>query len=186
MTLQTHADFESALTYSGRELRPHFILERYGKVGSAVVAWIGPTQVPTSELVDWMDRRENETIVAGSMVHLIGEFFGLTLRETVLFQRLWIARVATLIGVDVKVSGNDLFGPHKLSVSIATASPVSTLIHLGVNLDPEGAPVPATGLFQRGWTPVQVKERFIPEILRLAVCEWDEVNISCAKVRPVL
>ena len=38
--------------------------------------------------------------------------------------------------------GDDLFlGEGKLSVSIATASPVSTLIHLGVNEDASGAPV---------------------------------------------
>jgi hypothetical protein len=186
VSLQTFADFKNPIPDSGKELRPHYILERFGIVGTALIAWQGPTDVKTAELVDWIDRRGQETIVARSMVHFLGEFFGPSLREIVLFQRLWITRVAALIGGDVEVKGNDLFGPKKLSVSIATASPVSCLIHLGVNIDSTGAPVPASGLLDRGWTPTQIQEHFVPDALRLAAREWDEVNISCAKVRPVL
>lgn len=184
--MQRVHDPRFAAVYTGRELRPHFILETFGVVGTAVVGWVGPTHVATSELVDWVDRREKETIVAREMAHFIVEMFGASLRETVLFQRLWIARISDLLGSDIEKRGNDLFGPDKLSVSIATASPVSTLIHFGLNLDPSGAPVAATGVYSRGWTPESVRDGLIPKILALAAREWDEVNISCAKVRPVL
>jgi hypothetical protein len=51
----------------------------------------------------------------------------------------------------VRREGDDLFvGERKLSVSVATRSPRSALIHLGVNIDPAGAPVAAIGLEELG------------------------------------
>ena len=44
-------------------------------------------------------------------------------------------------------SGDDIFvGDKKISVSIATKSLTSVLIHVGLNIDSEGAPVKAAGL----------------------------------------
>ena len=46
------------------------------------------------------------------------------------------------MGVNVKRKGDDLFyNNKKLSVSIATKSTVSTLVHTGINLVSTGAPI---------------------------------------------
>ena len=74
---------EKKISYTGGELRPHWILSQFKLQGSAVVAFLGACDVKTSELVDWEDRLANDHIRAAEMVHFIGEFFGPTLREGV-------------------------------------------------------------------------------------------------------
>lgn len=179
------------LTYTGRELRPHFLLEHYGKQGlsggSALFAARGPCRVETAELVDWEDRLANDRIEAAEMVHFLGEFFGTPLREGVVLQRLLMSIMETvlrgLMKQDLRREGDDLFvDDRKLSVSIVTASPVSVLLHAGINIDPSGAPVPAVGLTELG-VPV---ERFSEEVLRRFREEWDGIGLACVKVRPVM
>ena len=132
--------------YTGPELAPHFILTRFAVKGSAITAFCGPCFVKTEHLVDWEDRLVNDRIEAKRMVHFLGEFFGISLREGVVLQRLFMARIkesllakmgaeAALRGL--KRDGDDLFvDGKKLSVSIVTASPVSVLLHAGINIDP--------------------------------------------------
>jgi len=171
-------------TYTGCELRPHFLLTELGMKGSGLAAFIGPCQVKTEHLVDWEDRLENDRIEAKWMVHFIGEFFGMGLREGVLLQRLLIATMAESLYPKAAVNrkGDDLWvGDRKLSVSIATASPVSVLLHVGINIDPAGAPVAAVGLQELGVVP----ESWVPEILEKVASEWADIEWACAKVRPV-
>src|SRR5262249_29513423 len=150
--------------------------------------FIGSCRVATEDLVDWEDRLASDRIEARSMVHFIGEFFGhASLREGVLAQRLFIAilrdEIAARIesrGLKCLRDGDDLFVPvatdraghtrdrcddssngRKLSVSIVTASPVSQLLHIGINIDPSGAPVAAIGLGELGIVP----EEWIPAVL---------------------
>ncbi len=176
------------LAYTGHELRPHFLLERLGVQGSALSAFRGACKVDTAELVDWEDRLAHDRIEARSMVHFLGEFFGLTLREGVLFQRLLMAIMrdeiqAVIPQIAVHRDGDDLFAlERKLSVSIVTASPVSILLHAGINIDPVGAPVPAIGLAELGIDPVTWSER----VLRRVSEEWDSMDWACTKVRPVM
>jgi hypothetical protein len=69
--------------------------------------------------------------------------------------------------------------PRKLSVSIVTASSVSVLLHAGVNVDPEGAPVPAAGLQELGVAP----EAFVTAVLERFTAEIEGIHWACAKVR---
>lgn len=171
------------LPYLGPELRPHFLLERFGVRGSSLVAWRGPCDVRTEHLVDHEDRLESECIRASEMVHFLGEFFGMSLSEGVLRQRLWIARMAEFLGDRVRCRGNDLMvGERKLSVSIVTASPVSVLLHFGINVDPTGAPLAAIGLADLGVNA----DAFAEHALHLFSEEWQQVLWACAKVRPVV
>lgn len=187
---------DDTLAYSGKELRPHFILEKTGLEGSALIAFAGPCQVANEHLVDWKDRLEGEWIGAASMLHLLGEFFGATLAEGVLFQRLAVASLYErlvqnpgLIGGapvgKVQRKGNDLFVEGgKLSVSIVTASPVSVLLHLGINLNADGAPngLKTAAIHLNDPSAITV---FAQEYLGHLVEEWVGVLASCAKVRPV-
>lgn len=173
--------------YTGQELRPHFLLTEFGLKGAALAAFIGPCHVQTEHLVDWEDRLAHDRIEAKSMIHFIGEFFGYQLREGVLIQRFLMAQMGEILnsfnqGRFTRV-GDDLFCQEKkLSVSIVTASPVSILLHSGINLDPAGAPVPAIGLEKIGIEA----ERFIPTVLATFAREWTEMEWACAKVRPVI
>ncbi len=193
---------EKPRPYTGPELRPHFLLTEFALRGSALGAFIGPCHVKTDHLVDWEDRLANDRIEAKQMVHFLGEFFGATLKEGVLRQRLFIAQLGQSIQRHLEKSGlsrkfrlhrdgDDLFltdltapesAPRKLSVSIVTASPVSQLLHTGINVDPEGAPVPAIGLRELGIEPVE----WAKQALETFAQEWDGVEWACAKVRPVM
>lgn len=184
-----------AITYTGRELRPHWGLERTGVYGSLITCFIGPCQVPTMHLVDMEDRLANDTIGAASMLHFIGEFFGSSLEAGVLYQRLfivWAERLLREAGLRIERSGDDLFvfdgavgtGKAKLSVSIATVSPVSVLIHWGLNVDATGAPVKATGLDRLGWEKREVLG-FAKKLLTHYIEELEEIRLAQCKVRPV-
>jgi hypothetical protein len=180
--------------YRGPELRSHFILETFKIRGSALVAFQGGCRVETGSLVDLEDRMESETIQARQMMHVMGEFFGMTLREGVLWQRWWIACFAQCLRsaapkLDLHQQGNDLFlvdggARKKLSVSIVTATPVSVVMHFGVNVDPAGAPVAAIGLREMGLSDRAVLE-LIESFFEVAKREWDAAAWACAKVRPV-
>lgn len=143
------------IDYDGRQLRSHFTYSTLGLLGDSIVAFRGACDVSIDALVDLEDRREGGVIVSRSMLHFLAEHFDGGLDRTVLRQRLLISIAADVIearlGARPLRRGDDLFrDDRKLSVSIATASPVSTLIHLGLNLDPTGAPVPAIGLYEMG------------------------------------
>ncbi len=171
--------------YTGVELRPHFLLTELSLRGSAIGAFIGPCHVKTEHLVDWEDRIASDRIEARSMVHFIIELFGAELRETVLAQRLFISILGESLaeqGIAVRRHGDDLMlKERKLSVSIATASPVSQLIHVGINIDPEGAPVAAVGLRELGIEPRPWAEK----ALKRFADEWADIDWARSKVRPV-
>jgi hypothetical protein len=184
--------------YTGPELRPHFLLTELKLEGSGIGAFIGPCRVETDHLVDWEDRLAHDRIEARQMVHFIGEFFGASLKEGVLIQRLFMATCFDTLrealdhqergrGSLLRREGDDLFfrsegQDRKLSVSIVTASPVSQLLHAGINIDPAGAPVPAIGLLELG---VDVNA-WVSQVLNRFASEWKGMEWACVKVRPVI
>lgn len=179
---------DKTIPYTGVELRPHWGLETTGIYGSLLTAFAGPCEVPTAHLVDWEDRLASDHIRAGSMLHVIGEFFGTSLEAGVLYQRLamvWAERLLRVEGLDVVRSGDDLYvADAKLSVSIATVSNVSVLIHWGINIDAAGAPVKATGLSRLGWGQSEVLA-FAKKWLTHYIGELEEIRVAQCKVRSV-
>lgn len=177
------------ITYTGKELRPHWGLEKTGVYGSLITAFVGPCDVPTAHLVDLEDRLAADHIRARSMLHFIAEFYGTTLEAGVLFQRLFMVWAEQLLndrGGGVRRSGDDLFvGDRKLSVSIATVSPVSVLIHWALNIDPAGAPVAAIGLGEIGLAGFQVLD-FAKQLLHHYIEEVETIRQAQCKVRPVI
>lgn len=148
----------SVKTYFERTERPytelygHFALTNFGVAGDAVVAFVGPCDVRTENLVDLEDARAGASIVAARMLHFVVEHFGLPLAEAIWRQRLLAAIVLEEVRrrtpqARLRREGDDVYaGDGKLTVSIATSSPTSAIIHFGVNVDGAGAPVEAADL----------------------------------------
>jgi hypothetical protein len=145
--------------------------------------------VATAEMVDLEDRRQNFRIEAAEMLHFLGEWFEGDLDLAVARQRLLIAGFAEELrrllpaekAARVERRGNDLFVEgRKLSVSIVTASPVSTLFHFGVNIDPAGAPVAAIGLAELGVDASRLGEKTLAAWAE----EWGSMAKARCKVAP--
>jgi hypothetical protein len=140
---------EGETDYTGVELRSGWVALRTGLSGDAAVGFVGGCHVPTENLVDLDDARAGCFIRAASMAHVIAEH-ACSLELAVLRQRLLVAILGELLngrGKRVRRDGDDLYyDGRKLTVSIAAPAPASCLIHLGINVDPDGAPVPAVGL----------------------------------------
>lgn len=137
--------------YTGMELRPHWIYETTDLLGHSLVAFLGPCDVALDHMVDLEDVKKKAPIFSPEMVHFLGEFFIDSLDQGILMQHLLVATIYGSLweyGVtDLSRRGNDIFYQgRKLSVSIATKSHVSVLIHLGINVKTEGTPIPTSGL----------------------------------------
>jgi hypothetical protein len=82
----------------------------------------------------------------------------------------------------VERRGDDLFvGDGKLSVSVATVSTISGLIHLGLNITCEGVPVKAASLDDIGVDYAALARK----ILTMFAEEIDSCRDASKKVRPV-
>jgi len=179
--MQTHFISEE-LPYTGRELRSHWIMEACVLEGDAIAAVLGPCDVALEHMVDLVYGAAGEALHARQMLHFIVERFDTDLEKMVLWQRLLVAIAAELLPTVVTRRGDDLFAhDRKLSVSIATASPVSTLIHFALNVDPTGAPVPAIGLDELGVDPRDFAQRLMAAFAK----ELAGVREARCKVRPV-
>lgn len=147
------------IDYTGVQLRSHFVREAGGIRTDGVIAFRGGCDVEGGRLVDLEDAEECSSIVAREMQHFIGEHFQCPLREAAWRLRLFVTIVGEVLedlppSVKTSRSGDDLFvDGRKLTVAISTVTPVSAVFHCGVNIDPEGAPVPAIGLEELGADP---------------------------------
>jgi uncharacterized protein len=183
------------IRYTGEELRPHWIYSNFGLLGEAVVSFVGPCDVPIDNMVDLEDVRHNDAIFSMQMLHFIIEIFNLPLREGVLVQRLFttimMAKLDDLLkgaSSDVRLRrfGDDIFvnDTKKLSVSICTLSPTSSLIHAGLNIESDGTPVEAAGLTSElGLSDIQ---GFAEACMNALVDEWEDINRCCCKVKAVV
>ncbi len=172
--------------YDGRTLSTAFLDEQSADGGDTVVAFVGEADVPAHDMVDLEDAEAGLSIYSPLMAHLVVEHRDMALSEGVLAQRLLVRLAAEWIaarsGTTPEVRGDDLFVlDGKLSVSIATTSPRGVLIHLGVNVDTEGAPVRAAGLRDLRVAP----EEFLKGTARAYERELDSAAHAVAKVRPV-
>lgn len=171
------------VAYDGAQLRAHWILRTSGIVGDALVAFVGPCAVLLAEMADLEDI-SGPGIAGDRMLHFLWERFDeATLEAGVLRQRLFACIVAEALaarGVVVSRSGDDLYHDgRKLSISIATRSPVSSLLHFAVNVTTDGTPVPTAGLLELGVTA----EEFAEDVLRRVAGEEASMQDARVKVR---
>ncbi len=178
---------EQEIKYEGWQLSPHWIYKNFKIQGDAAVAFIGECEVKLTEMVDIEDVINNEPIYSKSMLSFISEQFNIGLVEGVFRQRLLICIIKEALekrGVFVRRNGDDLFvNDKKLTVSIATKSVNSILIHTGINIDSNGAPVKACGL--KNDLGISDIEAFAAEVLEKYSEEIDDIILASTKVRGV-
>ena len=185
---------DNEIKYIGSQLSPHWIYKNFHILGDAIVSFVGEMDVKITEMVDIEDVITNSPIYSKKMVSFIIEHFGISLSECVLRQRFLICIIIEELRkllkdkYQITRNGDDIFvningQDKKLSVSIATKSITSGLIHIGLNIDASGAPVPACGLSaDLGITEIEV---FAKNIMKRYIEENDEILDATCKVRGV-
>ena len=178
---------DKEIKYIGSQLAPHWIYKNFKIQGDAIIAFQGECEVKLTEMVDIEDVINNEPIYSKYMLSFITEQFGIGLSEGVLRQRLLITIIKELLeerGIFVIRNGDDLMiDGKKLSVSIATKSMTSVLIHTGLNILSEGAPISASGLTSElGITDTKT---FALDVMKKYAEELDDIQYACTKVRGV-
>ena len=175
------------IKYEGWQLQPHWIYKNFKIQGDAIVAFKGECEVKLTEMVDIEDVINNEPIYSKNMLSFITEQFNINLVEGVFRQRLLICIIKEALekrGIKVTRNGDDLFVDNKkLTVSIATKSLTSVLIHTGINIDSNGAPVKACGL--ESDLGIKDIDGFAKEIMTRYAEEIDDIIMASAKVRGV-
>lgn len=178
------------IKYTGKELVPHWIYKQHNILGDAIVAFIGECEVKLDSMVDISDVISNSPIYSKKMLNFIVEHFNIPLTEGVLRQRMLIVIAREVIenyltqGEKIIRKGDDLFWDDaKLSVSIATKSPTSVLIHFAMNIDSEGAPVKAAGL--NSDMKLENIEEIAQNIMKAYCLELKQICDATCKVRGV-
>lgn len=178
---------ENEIKYIGSQLAPHWIYKNYKLLGDAIVSFIGEVEVKLDEMVDIEDVINNEPIYSKKMVNFIIEQFNVTLEEMVCVQRLLISIIKDIIedstNKKIKRSGDDLFFENrKLSVSIATQSITSCLVHTALNIIKDGAPVSASDLSEIGILDIKA---FANRVMSEFKKEIEDIKSATYKVRGV-
>lgn len=174
--------------YDGSQLRPLFCYENFGLKGDAMITWISPTDVTLEHMVDYEDKIEEQKICGDKMLHFLIEFFPANLSFGVMAQRLLASIVKdmiekkTTVKTDLIRKGDDIYnGSGKLSISIASISAVSTLVHFAVNISNKGTPVKTASLEDLKIKP----DVFAKDILKAFASEFEDVIWATQKVKPL-
>ena len=174
------------MTYTGKELRSHWAYNNFEMAGDSIVSFIGPARVELTEMVDLKDVKRKSPIYSEVMLHFIAEHFEIDLEKTFLRQQLFISiiknRIEKITNRVILQKGDDLFhDKRKLSVSIATRSPVSSLIHIGINISNEKTPIKTSALSEFKIEPV----RFAKKVMRIYKNEIKRIRTDMTLVRSV-
>ncbi|GEM_PF-629188 len=163
-SLDTFYYTDENIDYIGDQLHSLFNFKTANMIGDSVFAFEGKMDVKTDHMVDIEDVKENDYIWSPKALNFIIEIFNINIETAVLYQRAFmqictnvlkdILAESNIIVYLVKLKGDDILVKtldgevwKKLSVSIATVSHISGLIHVGINIDTDmNIPVPAIGL----------------------------------------
>jgi hypothetical protein len=149
--MKTHYH-DKTLPYDGSQLRAHFAYETFGVTGDSIIAFRGPCHVEGKALVDLEDQVAKLFIHSEDMLHFIIEHFDDNLDKVIAWQRLFVSCIieelhSSVEDLRLQRKGDDIYDDDaKLSVSIATRSAVSCLIHTGINVSSKNTPITTKGL----------------------------------------
>lgn len=172
------------MKYDGTQLRPLFAYLDYKVLGDSVVSWVGACDIPFEHMIDGEDLLEKAEIRGAEMLHFIVELFDQDLFSAVCVQRLFASIVKDVLTEKTKVSwsrkGDDLyFEDKKLSISIASKSINSVMIHFAMNVVNEGTPVKTCALSDWDLAARDLAE----DLMTKLVVEIEDIKIATWKVR---
>ncbi len=180
---------EKEITYDGAQLSSLFAYLNYEIMGNSIISFIGPCDVNFEHMVDGEDLLAKATICGSKMLHFIIEIFDEKLSTAVSLQRLFASIVRDYIfektsgKFSLNRKGDDLFWNNKkLSISIATTSSRSCMIHFAMNVSNAGTPVPTCSLEDFQISPYQTAKDLIESFSQ----EFNGIQEATWKVRSVL
>ena len=177
---------EQKIKYDGAQLKPLYAYTQHKVTGDSIISFVGECDVSLEHMVDAEDFIVDAKIQSQSMLHFIVEVFNQNIFTAVSLQRLLVSIAQNLL-LEKKQrlirKGDDLYsGSKKLSVSIASVSTVSAMIHLGLNISNEGTPVETCALSDFGLDAKQ----FSLELMQLFSNEFISIFEATQKVRPLV
>ncbi len=181
---------EKEFVYDGSQLRSQFAYLQYHLLGDSIVSWRGPCRIPKENIVDGEDLIQGSSIQGRDMLHFIMELFNRSLFSSVCLQRLMASIVIDLINEILVVSGKEkidflrrgddiFFNEGKMSISVATVSPFSAMVHFALNITNEGTPVKTCSLFDFGIDP----KSFAEQLMKRVAEEIRTIEEATQKVR---
>lgn len=177
---------DKQLVYDGTQLHSHWIYNNFGLIGDAAVAFIGESNVALDMMIDLIDVHRKESIYSPLMLNFIIEHFNPDLELAIYRQWLFMALIKEeldLFEITVNRMGDDLYyNKGKLSVSVATVSNVSSLIHIGLNINTEGTPIKTAGLKELGIADIKA---FADTLMVRYKRELEHIHEARCKVRGV-
>lgn len=202
--LITHKHLEENLEYDGSQIGPSWAFKSFGIKGSSIISWIGSMNITPNNLKDFED--VGLEIKSGKIINIIVEHFDeqpANLRIAYMRQRLLVIILKeelSKIGIDSIRKGDDIYIISKyksednsvesiykkLTVSIATISPSSMKIHLGINLTSDETPedVDAIGLFELSDdfnSSIKNLINFINNIVKNYIDELIDIELDISK-----
>jgi hypothetical protein len=176
---------KAPLKYDGTQLSSLWAFRTFKIQGDSIVSFCGECEVSLEHMVDLVDVLNQDTIYSEEMAHFIIEHFDLELEKTIFRQRLLICIIKEIIegyGHRLTRRGDDLYQDNKkMSVSIATLSRISSLIHIGINISSANTPVPTVSL-----DDLQIDAGvFIENVVMQYMAELNSIKLARCKVRGV-
>lgn len=172
--------------YTGEQLHSLYAYDTFGIAGDSIIAFIGPCDISLKEIVDLEDAKAGKRIYVPNMLHFIAEHFDIDLEKGILRQYLLVDIIKDVLNeklgklVVKRIEGDFFINDAKLGMSTATASPVSSLIHVGINIiSPENTNIKSKGLADYN---IDLNE-LAPEILDRYTKENEKIALTRCKTR---
>lgn len=176
--------------YDGSQLSSHWIYNNFSMNYDSAVSFVGGCNVQ-KHMVDLEDIQNNDFISSDKMLHFIVEIFAKDIVFSSTFQMVLIGEVFNEIFKRLSANqkqflsrtGDDIFYKDgKLSISIATVSTLSSLIHIALNITNEGTPIKTASLED---LQILDTENFAKSVLKSFNEIYEKILLSTAKVIPV-
>lgn len=182
------------INYDGSQLRPLYAYSDHQVKGSSIVAFCGACDVSLEHMVDMEDKVVRAKIKSNEMLHFIIEIFPANLPAAVSMQRLFATMAQEWLNTnssELKIKkltreGDDLYlgqakDKKKLSISIASNSSVSSMIHFAMNMTNKGTPVPTLCLKDLNVDPKKAAQ----SLMKIFSSEYESIIEATEKVKPL-
>jgi len=164
------------LTFTGEQLHSLFAYDNYNILGDSIIAFIGACDISLKETVDLETQKARKYSYVPKMLHFLCEHFEVDVEKAILRSYLLLDIAKDILNEklgtnQIKRVFNELYdGESRVAISMATSSPVSSLIYVGVHIVPP-TDIPAKGLEDYQIDPLEfgnlVLERYAKDAERI-------------------